>query len=46
MDGRKLNFNDNTFDIVIERATLHHSHNWEKVLEEMIRVSSKYIVTL
>ena len=44
MDGRNLGFPDNSFDLVLERTTLHHIFEWEKALNEMIRVSAKYIL--
>ena len=44
MDGRDIRYPDNSFDVVLERATLHHVLEWHKVLEEMIRVSSKHIL--
>jgi ubiquinone/menaquinone biosynthesis C-methylase UbiE len=44
MDGRDLGFPDNSFDLVLERTTLHHIFEWEKALAEMIRVSAKYIL--
>ncbi|MCJ7508204.1 MAG: class I SAM-dependent methyltransferase [candidate division Zixibacteria bacterium] len=44
MDGRDLQYPDNIFDLVLERATLHHTQEWEKVLNEMIRVSAQHIL--
>jgi len=44
MDARDLKYPDNSFDSVLEKATLHHIFEWEKVLDEMIRVSSKYLL--
>jgi SAM-dependent methyltransferase len=44
MDGRSIDFPDGSFDLVLERTSLHHILEWEKALEEMIRVSSKYIL--
>lgn len=43
MDGRKLNYPDNHFDLVYEHASLHHMSGWKKAVDEMIRVSKKYI---
>ena len=43
MDGRKLDFPDNHFDLVYEHASLHHMSGWQKAIDEMIRVSKKYI---
>lgn len=44
MDGRDLRFPAGRFDLVLERGALHHVLEWEKVLEEMMRVSSRYIL--
>ncbi len=44
MDGQELRYRDNSFDLVMERVTLHHVRQWQKVLDEMIRVSSKHIM--
>jgi SAM-dependent methyltransferase len=44
MDGRQLEFDDDSFDLVVERTTLHHVREWEKVLDEMIRVSSRQVL--
>jgi SAM-dependent methyltransferase len=44
MDGRDLQYPDYTFDLVLERASLHHIREWKKVLDEMIRVSSQHIL--
>lgn len=44
MDGREIRFPDESFDLVLERSSLHHVLKWEKVLDEMIRVSSKYVL--
>lgn len=44
MDGRDVQYPDNSFDVVLERATLHHVLEWHRVLDEMIRVSSKHIL--
>lgn len=44
MNAVSLDFNDNTFDLVYERASLHHIHNWERALDEIIRVSSEHII--
>jgi len=43
MDGKNLMFPDGSFTVVMERGTLHHMIDWEQALDEMIRVSSKYI---
>ncbi|MGB2698057.1 MAG: class I SAM-dependent methyltransferase [Candidatus Zixiibacteriota bacterium] len=46
MDGRNIQYPDHSFDMVVEQYSLHHVLEWEKVLEEMIRVSSKHILIL
>ncbi len=43
MSGEKMNFADDSFDIVAMSNSLHHMHNLEIVLTEMKRVSQKYI---
>jgi len=44
MDGRRIGFPDGNFDLVYERVSLHHIKEWETALDEMIRVSSRYIL--
>jgi len=44
MDAVRLNFKDDAFDLAFERDSLHHIPEWEKALNEMIRVSSKHII--
>jgi ubiquinone/menaquinone biosynthesis C-methylase UbiE len=44
MSAVSLGFKDNTFDLVYERTSLHHIYNWEKALDEIIRVSSNHII--
>lgn len=44
MDGRTLAFTDDTFSAVLERDTLHHISGWTQVIDEMVRVSSKYVL--
>lgn len=44
MDGKNIRYGDNSYDLVAERLTLHHILEWEKALDEMIRVSSKYVL--
>jgi ubiquinone/menaquinone biosynthesis C-methylase UbiE len=44
MDGKNLLFPDCGFTVVMERGTLHHILEWEKALDEIIRVSSKFIL--
>jgi ubiquinone/menaquinone biosynthesis C-methylase UbiE len=43
MDGRKLDFPDNHFNLVYERSSLHHILDWKKALDEMIRATKKYV---
>ncbi len=45
-DGRNLEFNDNTFDVVHSNATIEHvgsSSNQFLLIKELIRVSKKYV---
>ncbi len=42
-DGRRIPFEDNSFNCAILRAVLHHSQNPEKLLLETKRVTKKYI---
>lgn len=44
MDSRRIGFADNNFDLVYERVSLHHIEEWEIALDEMIRVSSGYVL--
>lgn len=44
MDGRRIGFPDGNFDLVYERVTLHHIKEWATALDEMIRVSSRYVL--
>lgn len=44
MDARKLGFDDRSFDLVYERASLHHIFDWQRALIEMMRVSSKHVL--
>lgn len=44
MDGTNIQYPDKSFDLVMERTTLHHIREWERALDEMIRVSSKFIL--
>jgi SAM-dependent methyltransferase len=43
MDTKNLGFPNGCFDTVLERAALHHMLNWHKALDEMCRVSSRYL---
>lgn len=45
-DAALLPFADDTFDIVLESNFLHHVPDPETVLDEMIRVSNRYIVLI
>lgn len=44
MDARKLEFADNSFELVIEREALHHIDKWQTALDEMLRVSHGHIM--
>jgi len=44
MDARYITYPDAGFDLVMERDCLHHILEWEKVLDEMMRLSSKYVL--
>lgn len=46
MDANQLAFKDNSFDIVFCHALLHHVADINQVVNEMTRVSKKYIVIL
>jgi ubiquinone/menaquinone biosynthesis C-methylase UbiE len=46
MDANDLKFEDNSFDVVFCHALLHHVENINKVIQEMKRISKKYIVIL
>lgn len=43
MDARNVVYPDAGFDLVCERDSLHHILEWERVLNEMVRLSSKHI---
>jgi len=43
-DACHLDFPDRSFDLVFERSSLHHILDWHKVVDEMIRVSSQYVL--
>lgn len=43
MDARNVVFSDTSFDLVCERDSLHHILEWERVLNEMVRLSSMHI---
>ncbi len=44
MDGRNTNFPGKSFDCVVERASLHHMTDWQKAIDEMFRLSNKYVL--
>ncbi len=46
MDAGQLSFQDFAFDVVFCHALLHHVDNLDQVLQEMRRVSRKYVVIL
>ena len=43
MDAGNIKYSENSFGLVLERASLHHILEWRAVLDEMTRVSSKYV---
>ena len=43
-DGKKIPYPDNTFDIVLSLDVLHHTEEMASLIEEMKRVSRKYII--
>jgi SAM-dependent methyltransferase len=44
MDGKEMTLPDKSFDLVMERDSLHHVDDWQKMLREMVRVSADYIL--
>ena len=46
MDAADLKFEDNSFDISFCRALLHHVEDANQVIQEMKRVTRKYVVIL
>ncbi|MBD3382281.1 MAG: methyltransferase domain-containing protein [candidate division Zixibacteria bacterium] len=44
MNALDLRFPDEYFDLVYERISLHHIKKWRDVIDEMVRVSQKYIL--
>ncbi len=42
-DGRYTGLPDKSFDCVLVRASLHHMTSWEKQIDEMFRLSSRYV---
>lgn len=45
-DGRDTGFPDKSFDCVLERASLHHMKSWDKQIDEMLRLSYKYVLVI
>ncbi len=43
-DGRNTGLPDKSFDCVIERDALHHMSDWDKAIDEMFRLSTKYVL--
>jgi ubiquinone/menaquinone biosynthesis C-methylase UbiE len=43
-DGKDTGYPANSFDCVIERASLHHMADWDKAIDEMFRLSYKYVL--
>jgi len=46
MDASNLKFDDNSFDVVFCHALLHHVDKIDRVIQEMKRVSKKYVIVL
>jgi SAM-dependent methyltransferase len=44
VDARRLKLPDKGFDLVCERASLHHIKEWKQALDEMARVSSRHVL--
>ena len=44
MDARKLEFDDQSFDVVMGGALLEHIQEWGDVLAEMCRVAKSYLI--
>jgi SAM-dependent methyltransferase len=44
MDARRMGFRTSSFPVVVERASLHHIAEWERVLDEMFRVSGAHVL--
>lgn len=43
-DGENLPFKDRSFDLVIEKDMLHHTKNRRRALDELVRVSKRFVV--
>lgn len=46
MDAHRLDFDDNSFDVVFCHSLLHHVEDPDRVVREMARVSRKHVVIL
>lgn len=46
MDASKMNFPNNSFDVVFAEGLLEHFENYEPFVKEMIRVSKKHILLM
>lgn len=46
MNANDLKFEDNSFDVVFCNALLHHVESIAEVIQEMKRVSRKYVIIL
>jgi len=44
MDARQLGFRDASFDLVLDRDSLHHMAHWQRAVEEMVRVSRGFLL--
>lgn len=45
-NAEKLEFSDNSFDVVFEANMLHHTGDDRKAAEEMVRVSKDYVIVI
>ena len=43
-DGNKINYPDNSFDLVFCTGVIHHNPNYKEMIDEMYRVSRKYCI--
>jgi SAM-dependent methyltransferase len=46
LNAKNLNFPDNYFGVAFTRGTLHHTPGWEEIMDEMVRVTSDYILIM
>ncbi len=46
MDARKMDFPDNSFDIVFCHETLHHMEDYQAVMREIYRVTKQHLVII